>query len=75
MGSQAAEPKGPDKTTPMLYTRLNDDGDGFQPQRNVVQSHPGLDGGGSIAADDQRDTVFVAWHRAESFGRQRNHAA
>ncbi len=61
MGSTAAEPKGPDKTTSMLYTRQNEDRDDFEPQRNLIQSHPGLDGGGSIAAD-REGRVFVAWH-------------
>ena len=64
MGSSAAEPKGPDKTTPMLYARQNDDGAGFEPQRNLIQSQPGLDGGGSIAADGA-GRVFVAWHAPE----------
>lgn len=45
----------------MLYTRLNDAGDGFEPQRNVIQKRPGLDGGGSIAADAEGN-VYVAWH-------------
>ena len=35
----------------MLYTRLNDTGDAFEPQRNVIQKRVGLDGGGSVAAD------------------------
>jgi hypothetical protein len=36
---------------PMLYTRLNDAGTAFEPQRNVIQSAYGLDGGGAVAAD------------------------
>jgi hypothetical protein len=67
MGSAGAEPKAPDKKTPMLYARQNDRGDGFEPQVNLVQSHPGLDGGGSIAADGQGH-VFVAWHAPEKAG-------
>ena len=35
MGSDVAEPKVADKATPMLYARMNDKGDGFEPQRNV----------------------------------------
>jgi hypothetical protein len=67
MGSGKAEPKDPNKTTPMLYARGNDRGDGFEPQRNLIQAHPGLDGGGSIAADDQGH-VYVAWHAPEKAG-------
>jgi hypothetical protein len=66
MGSDRAEPK-VGKSVPMLYTRLNDAGDAFEPQRNVIQNHPGLDGGGSVAAD--RDgNVYVAWHAPEHAG-------
>ncbi len=61
MGSDKAEPKGEGRSVPMLYTRLNDAGDGFEPQRNVVQTKPGLDGGGSVAAD-REGNVYVAWH-------------
>lgn len=61
MGSQKAEPKAAGKSAPMLYARMNDAGDGFEPQRNVVQRRPGLDGGGSIAADAEGN-VYVAWH-------------
>ena len=61
MGSDRAEPKALGKQTPMLYTRLNDAGNAFEPQRNVITSHPGLDGGGSIAAD-HAGNVYVVWH-------------
>jgi hypothetical protein len=61
MGSNLAEPKAPGKATPMLYARLADNGLSFDPQRNVIQSHPGLDGGGSIAADEHGN-VYIAWH-------------
>jgi len=46
---------------PMLYTRLNDRGTGFEPQRNVMRETFGLDGGGSVAAD-RAGNVYVAWH-------------
>jgi hypothetical protein len=65
MGSSKAMPRGPGSTTPMLYTRLNDNGDAFEPQRNLIQSKPGLDGGGSIATD-QSGHVYVAWHAPAS---------
>jgi hypothetical protein len=57
-GSDKADPK---KAWPMLYTRLNDRGTEFEPQRNVIQSAYGLDGGGSVAADDAGN-VYVTWH-------------
>ena len=46
---------------PMLYTRLNDAGDAFQPERNLMLHSFGLDGGGSIGADEN-DHVYVTWH-------------
>jgi hypothetical protein len=46
---------------PMLYARLNDAGTGFEPERNVIQSAWGLDGGGSVTADEQGN-VYVFWH-------------
>jgi hypothetical protein len=45
----------------MFYTRLNDAGTAFEPQRNVIHAAVGLDGGGSVAADGAGD-VYVAWH-------------
>jgi hypothetical protein len=64
MGADKAEPRGPADATPMLYTRLNDKGTAFEPQRNVIQSAAGLDGGGSVGADDAGN-VYVAWHAPE----------
>ncbi len=61
MGSRVAEPRGPGGATPMLYTRLNDQANAFEPQRNIIQFAAGLDGGGSVAADG-RGNVYVAWH-------------
>ena len=60
-GSMIAEPKALGKAQPMLYTRLADDGVSFEAQRNLIQAYPGLDGGGSVAAD-QKGNVYVAWH-------------
>jgi hypothetical protein len=45
----------------MLYARLNDKGDAFEPQRNVIAEAMGLDGGGSVAADEAGH-VYVVWH-------------
>ncbi|MCU1259582.1 MAG: hypothetical protein JWO80_2467 [Bryobacterales bacterium] len=66
-GSAAALPVGPMNPesgkagSPMLYTRLNDKGTAFEPQRNLMSRTFGLDGGGTIAAD-AKGNVFVAWH-------------
>ena len=35
----------------MLYTRLNDAGTAFEPQRDLIRMARGLDGGGAVAAD------------------------
>jgi hypothetical protein len=60
MGSQAAKPAAPGGATPMLYSRLNDAKDAFEPQRNLIAEAVGLDGGGSLAAYGQN--VYVFWH-------------
>jgi hypothetical protein len=64
MGADKAEPKAPGGSAPMLYTRLNDAGTAFEPQRNVIQAAVGLDGGGSVCADCEGN-VYVAWHAPE----------
>jgi hypothetical protein len=46
---------------PMVYTRLNDAGTAFEPERNVLTLATGLDGGGSVAAD-AAGNVYVVWH-------------
>ena len=56
-----AHPTAPNKVVPMLYTRLNDAGTAFEPQRNVMQFAAGLDGGASVAADNFGN-VYVVWH-------------
>ncbi len=61
MGTDKAMPRGPGESTPMLYARMNDAGEGFEAQRNMIAAHPGLDGGGSVAADSAGN-VYVAWH-------------
>jgi RNA polymerase sigma factor (sigma-70 family) len=67
-GSGKAEPKGPAHGTPMLYTRLDDKGTAFEPQRNVIHAAVGLDGGGSVGADEAGN-VYVAWHAPEPGGK------
>src|SRR5216683_1770922 len=49
---------------PLLYTRLNDGGTAFYPERNVITYAYGLDGGSSVAADSQGN-VYVTWHAAQ----------
>lgn len=53
--------KGGRSALPMLYARLNDAGTAFAPQTDVIQRAPGLDGGGSVAADELGN-VAVVWH-------------
>ena len=63
-GSKNDGPLNPDSGkpgAPMLYTRLNDLGNAFEPERNLMHHSFGLDGGGSIAADKKGD-VYVTWH-------------
>jgi hypothetical protein len=52
------------ETTPLLYTRLNDEGTAFEAERNVITYATGLDGGSSIAADSQGN-VYAAWHASQ----------
>jgi hypothetical protein len=54
-------PESGKRGSPMLYTRLNDQGNAFEPQRNLMTRTFGLDGGGTIAADTAGN-VYVAWH-------------
>ena len=49
------------KGAPMWYARLNDAGTAFEPQRDVIMSAGGLDGGGGVAADGEGN-VYVLWH-------------
>jgi hypothetical protein len=45
----------------MYYSRLNDDGIAFAPERDVMRFTDDLDGGGSVAADT-KGNVYVVWH-------------
>ncbi|MSR48063.1 MAG: hypothetical protein EXS13_13565 [Planctomycetes bacterium] len=60
MGAAKSRVRGPKNATPMLYSRLVDGLAAFEPERNVITTHPGLDGGGTLAADDSGH-VWVAW--------------
>jgi len=61
LGSDKAEPRGPANSMPMVYTRSNQAGTTFEPQRNVLQFAVGLNGGGSVASD-AFGHVYVTWH-------------
>lgn len=50
---------------PMLYARLNDAGTAFESERDVMSETWGLDGGGSVAADNEGN-VYVVWHARTS---------
>jgi hypothetical protein len=56
----------------MYYARLNDEGTAFESQRNVIQAAKGLDGGGSVAADDSGN-VYVVWHAPQPGNRGEEH--
>ena len=48
-------------SAPMLVTRMADDGQSFEKERNLMSWTSALDGGGSITCDD-KGRVWVAWH-------------
>jgi hypothetical protein len=56
MGSARTTPK-----SGLFYTRLNDRGDAFEPERNLIGRAWGLDGGATLAADPH-GRVHVLWH-------------
>src|SRR6266568_600896 len=53
--------KGTHRGAPMLYSRLNDAGTAFEPERDVMTETAFLDGGGSVAADNEGN-AYVMWH-------------
>jgi len=52
---------GSHEKAPLFYARLNDAGTAFEPERNVITTAYGLDGGSSVAADNAGN-VYVVWH-------------
>ncbi|SRR5579883_110147 len=56
----------------MYYARLNDKSTAFEEQQNVITSAKGLDGGGSVAADDSGH-VYVVWHAPEPGSKGEEH--
>jgi hypothetical protein len=59
--SEKATIRGPNGAAPVLFSRLNDAGTAFEPERNLMQYAQGVDGGLSVAADRWGD-VYVVWH-------------
>jgi hypothetical protein len=53
--------------SPYLFSRLKDDGSAFEAQRNLMTKTFNLDGGGSLAADDE-GRVYVVWHANDKAG-------
>ena len=51
----------PSDTMSVFFSRLNNSGKAFEPQRNLMQYAKGGDGGLSIAADTLGD-VYTVWH-------------
>jgi hypothetical protein len=62
-GSNAAAPRPASNSAPFLYARLNDAGNAFEAQRNLIHSTQHLDGGGTVVAD-KAGNVYVVWHAA-----------
>jgi hypothetical protein len=62
-GSDAAGPA-QHVGAPLLYTRLNDAATEFEAERDLITYAAGLDGGSSVAAD-QEGNVYVTWHARE----------
>lgn len=62
-GSGQAAPKPATQSAPLLYTRINEAGTAFEPQRNLINSTLHLDGGGTVAADKDGN-VYALWHGA-----------
>jgi hypothetical protein len=63
----AMPPDSPHNGTPLLYSRLDEAGKAFEPERNLMTSTVALDGGAAVAADGT-GRVVVAWHAAPAGG-------
>jgi hypothetical protein len=64
MGKDAVPAASPARQ-PLFYTRINDAGTAFEPERNVITYAYGLDGGSSVAAD-MNGNVYVTWHAGQA---------
>lgn len=60
IGSSVAQPRAASNSAPVLYARMADTKDRFEPSQHVNDASWGADGA-SIAADSKGD-VFVFWH-------------
>lgn len=70
-GSHSAAQKSSNSGAPLWYARLHENGRGFSEQIDLSGKTHELDGGGSIAADDD-GRVFVAWHASPPGSRGEN---
>jgi hypothetical protein len=61
MGSMQSAPEHDHARIPMWFSRSLDGGRTFEPQRNLITTAYGLDGGGTLAAD-RSGNVHVLWH-------------
>lgn len=59
-GSQVAA-KANGGRNPMLFSRLDAQGTAFEPERNLIHTAYGINGGGAVAADEAGN-VYVFWH-------------
>jgi hypothetical protein len=66
-GSKQSGMNGPEGSAPLLYTRTDDSGTAFEPERNLMQVTTALDGGPGVAADGEGN-VYVAWQAGEKKG-------
>jgi hypothetical protein len=71
-GSSAAVPGAPWGVGPLLYTRLDDAGTAFEPERNIIREAYGIDGGSTVTAD-RTGHVYVVWHAPEPGQRGEEH--
>jgi hypothetical protein len=61
----SSDPQRPSQGAALFYSRLDNTGKKFDPQRNLLGKTAFLDGGASVAADGA-GRVFVCWHAAPS---------
>jgi hypothetical protein len=62
--SKADDSHGAGGQATVLFSRLDDTGTAFEPQRSTVQSPKGIDWGGLSVAADRDGNVYVFWHGA-----------
>jgi hypothetical protein len=62
-------------STPMFYTRLNQERTAFEPERNVMHAAYNIDGGGAVAADRKGHVYVASVIAAPGDDRTRKHPA